>query len=90
MAPDVAAEIARISAALLAALAEAKAMTDAGRFDDELAELVQHARELGELLNEALSEHQDEVDEYARSVAAHLYEAIASLEQSLQRPASTH
>jgi hypothetical protein len=90
MAPEAAAEIARISAALMAALAEAKAMTDAGRFDHELTEVVQHARELGELLNEALSEHGEEVGEYARSVAAHLYAAIASLEQSLQSPGPTH
>jgi hypothetical protein len=65
-------------------------MADAGRFDDELMDLVQHARELGELLDEALSEHGAEVGEYARGVAAHLYAAIAVLEQSLQRPDATH
>jgi len=90
VAPEHAAEIARISAALVGALTEARAMADAGRFDDELMDLVQHARELGELLDEALSEHGAEVGEYARGVAAHLYAAIADLEQSLQRPDATH
>jgi ABC-type transporter Mla subunit MlaD len=90
MAPEIAAEIGRISAALVAALSEAKAMTDAGKFDAELAELVRHAREMSELLNEALDEHGAEVGEYARSVAAHLSDAIARLEQTLHQPDATH
>lgn len=90
MAPENAAEIARISAALIAALAEAKAMADAGRFGPELTELVRHAREMGELLTEALDQHAEAVGEYTRSVAAKLTAAIASLEQSIRETDSLH
>lgn len=90
MAPEAAAEIARISAALVAALAEAKALTDAGRFGAELTELVRHAREMGELLTEALNAHGDAVGEYARSVAASLTAAIANLERSIEQPGPLH
>jgi len=90
MAPEAAAEIGRISAALVAALAEAKAMADAGRFGADFAELVRHAREMGELLTEALDEHGDSVGEYAREVAASLTAAIENLEQLIHDPGPVH
>ena len=90
MAPEAAAEIARISAALVAALAEAKARADAGQYGADFAELVRHAREMGELLTEALAEHRDSVGEYARAVAASLTAAIENLERMVRHPRPVH
>jgi hypothetical protein len=90
MGPEAAAEIGRISAALVAVLAEAKTMADAGQFGPDFAELVRHARELGELLTEALVHNAEAVGEYARGVAASLTAAIENLEEMLRDPGPMH
>jgi hypothetical protein len=53
-------------------------------------ELVRHAREMGELLTEALDEHSDSVGDYARGVAASLTAAIENLEQMIHDPGPVH
>ena len=90
MGPDSVAEIGRISATLVQALAEAKAMADAGQLGPDFAELVRHAREMGELLNEALDEHGDDVGEFALGVAASLTAAIQDLEALVRAPGPVH
>jgi hypothetical protein len=87
---NIAADIARISAALITALGEAKAMADAGQLDADFTELVRHARELGELLTEALADQGDSIGEYVRGVAASLTGAIERLEELVHQPGPTH
>ena len=75
MSPETTAEVARISAAIVAALREAHDMTRAGRFDEKLFDLVRHARELCDLLTEVIEGAGDveaRVRDYARTLAAGL------------------
>jgi len=51
------AELSRLTSTLLAAVAEAESLVRTGRKDAKLRELVRHAREMHELLLEALLEH---------------------------------
>ena len=69
-----AAELVRISAALIAAMSEARAMVERGNFGPDFADLVQHARELHELIGEELATAGAGVAEYAVG----LYVAMAT------------
>jgi hypothetical protein len=77
------AEVANISQALIAALVEADALARTATPGDELAQLVRHARELGELLREAIGGTR-EVDARTRAMAETLVAAVESLEKQLQ------
>ncbi len=73
-------EIARISGALVAALMEAKVMAEAGNFGVGLADLLQHARELHELIGEELTIAGDAVGEYAGGLYHAMGERLKDLE----------
>jgi hypothetical protein len=77
--------LARISGAMLAAIVEAKTMAGSGQFGPELADLVQHIRELHEIALEELAQAGEAAGEYARGLAGSLGEAIMRLE-ALLRP----
>lgn len=79
-----AAELARISGAVLSAIGEARAMVEAGQFGPELADLVQHIRELHEIAVEELAQAGEAAGEYARGLAASLGAAIARLDAVLR------
>ena len=61
------AELARISGAMLKTLAEARALNAAGDTSDELWRLVQHAREMHDLLLENLIAAEPSTAQYARA-----------------------
>lgn len=84
------AEIAHLSQALIAALTEADALAKAGSFGPELAEVVQHAREVGEMLRESVQQAGDTVDDRTREMAATLAAAVESLERQVKESGSMH
>ena len=84
------AEIAHLSQALIAALTEADALAKAGSLGPELAEVVQHARELGDMLREAVQRAGDTVDDPTREMAATLAAAVESLEKQVKESGSMH
>jgi hypothetical protein len=65
-------ELARISAALIAAIAEAQTLAAEGKIGAEFRELVRHAREMHGLMVEQL----DGATEYARGLADSILNAI--------------
>lgn len=79
MTPDQAAEIARINAALLAALAEAQRKLAVDEVDADLVDLIRHARETHDLLAEALLAAEPELDPRVRGLGAAMGERIALL-----------
>ena len=82
-------ELARLSGAMFAAIQEAKSMADAGQFGTELAELVQHIREMQKLALEEPARAGDAAGQYARGLAAALGDAVARVE-ALLRPGIRH
>lgn len=84
------AEIAFISQALVAALTEADALVRAGNFGPDLVELLRHAREVGEMLDEAIALAGSAVDASTRDMAMNLSAAVQSLEKQLQAGGSLH
>lgn len=74
-----AADVARINAALLAALAEAQRKLAADEVDADLVDLIRGARGLHESLAEALLSAEPEVDPRVRGLGATMGERIALL-----------
>lgn len=79
MTPGQSTDIARINAALLAALAEAQRKLSANEVDAELVDLIRHAREQHTLLAEALLAAEPDVDPRVRGLGATMGERIALL-----------
>ena len=75
------AELARISGAMLKALAEARALNEAGGAGDELRRLVRHAREMHDLLLENLIAAEPSTAQYARGLADSMANHIDELER---------
>jgi hypothetical protein len=75
------AELARISGAMLKALAEARALNEAGDSSDELRGLVLHAREMHDLLLENLIAAEPTIAQYARGLADSMGNHLDELEQ---------
>ena len=75
------AELARISGAMLKALAEARALNAAGSTSDELWQLVQHAREMHDLLLENLIAAEPSTAQYARGLADSMANHLDELER---------
>lgn len=84
MIPD-ANELAQISGALLSALAEARAMADAGNYGAGFADLVQHARELYQLIADELAAAGDAGGEYARGLVGAMGDKLVELDTLLHR-----
>ena len=82
MIPD-AGELVRISAALISAISDARAMADAGDFGPGFAELVRHARELYQLIADELAAAGDSGGEYARGLASAMGDNLADLDKLL-------
>ena len=78
------AEIAHLSQALVAALTEADALVKAGSFGPELSEVVRHAREVGDMLRDAVQQAEDAVDDRTREMVATLAAAVESLAKQVQ------
>jgi hypothetical protein len=74
-------EIARISAALVAAIAEAHALAADGQTGAEFRELLRHAREMHDLMASQL----DGATEYARGLADSIGTHLKDLEEGLRR-----
>jgi hypothetical protein len=72
-------DLARMSAALIAAVAEAKVRIERGDFDDEFVELVRHAREMYAIMRETLI-----ADATAGAYARGLLEAIGNNLDSIE------
>ena len=79
-----AAEIGRIIAAMIKAVAEARTLADRGDIGADFRELVQHARELHDLALEAL-EADPEAGEYARGLAGTISTKLDELEALLPK-----
>lgn len=75
------AELARISGAMLKALAEARALNEAGDTSDEFRTLVRHAREMHDLLLENLIAAEPGTAQYARGLADSMANHLDALEQ---------
>jgi hypothetical protein len=75
------AELARISGAMLRALAEARALNAAGGTSDELWKLIQHAREMHDLLLENLIAAEPSTAQYARGLADSMANHLDELER---------
>ena len=75
------AELARISGAMLKALAEAQALNKAGDTSDELRRLVLHAREMHDLLLENLIAGEPSTAQYARGLADSMANHLDELER---------
>jgi hypothetical protein len=75
------AELARISGAMLNALAEARALNEAGDTSDELRRLVRHAREMHDLLLENLIASEPSTAQYARGLADSMANHLDELER---------
>jgi hypothetical protein len=73
------AELARISAALIAAMSEARTMVESGNLGPVFAELVQHARDLHQMIGEELSIAGSAVGEYAGGLYAAMSDRLAEL-----------
>jgi hypothetical protein len=73
-------EIARISAALIAAIAEAQTLAADGKIGSESQELLRHAREMHDLM----VEHPDGGTEYARGLADSIGTHLDELETALR------
>lgn len=84
------AEIAFISQALVAALAEADALVRAGNFGADLVDVMRHAREVGALLDEAVERAGTDVDAVTRDLAKKLTTAVESLEKQVAGNGSLH
>jgi len=80
-------EIGRISATLVDALREAHAMAQAGEYGPEFAELVRHAREMSDLLTEAIDSIDRELDPRVRDFAQTLAASLERMEQAVVGPA---
>ena len=76
-----ASEIARISAALITAIAEAQTLVADGRIGTEFRKLLWHAREMHDLM----VEHLDGGTEYARGLAESIGTHLDELEAALKR-----
>ena len=78
------AELARISGAMLKALAEARALNAAGDSSDELRTLVRHARDLHDLLLENLIAAEPGTAQYVRGLADSMANHLDDLERLLE------
>jgi hypothetical protein len=76
-------EIGRISATLVEALREAHAMAQAGEYGPEFNELVQHAREMSDLLTEAIGNAAQPLDARVRDFAHTLAASIERMERAV-------
>ena len=77
------AEIAFISQALVAALAEADALVRGGNFGPDLVDVMRHAREVGAMLDEAVKRAGSALDAATRDMATKLTAAVESLEKQV-------
>ena len=82
------AELARISAALVKAMAEARVMHDANGIDENFRENLRHARELHDLLLEGLIEAEPAPPEYLRGLCDSMGNNLDELEKILARTLS--
>src|SRR5436190_15945148 len=78
------AELARISGAMLKALAEARTLNAAGDTGDELRRLVRHAREMHDLLLENLIAAEPSTTQYARGLADSMANHLDELERLIE------
>jgi hypothetical protein len=87
---DRAAELARISAALIKAVEDAQALAARGEFGADLVELLRRARDLHDLALEALAAEHD-LPAQARQLAEAIGNKLAAVEAELadQRPSDT-
>ena len=87
---DNAADIARIAAALVQAVTEAKALVDAGNYGSGLANLLQHGRELHQLIGEELAVAGAAVSEHAVGLYDTMGERLKELEAVLRPDVQRH
>jgi hypothetical protein len=80
-----AAEIARISAALVEAMAEASERVAAGDFGADLADLLQHAPDLHQMIGEELETVGSSVGEYAGGLYAGMGDKLKELEALMRQ-----
>ena len=79
-------EIARISAALIAAIAEAQTLAADGTIGDEFRELLRHSREMHDLMVEQLQQaSESSAVEYARGLVESMGNHLDELEAALKR-----
>lgn len=76
----------RISAALVKAIAEAKAMVDVENFGPDLQDVVRHARELHDLLAEQVDVAEAGVRDRLRPVCDAMGHNVRRLEEVVSRP----
>ena len=74
-------EATRISAAIVKAIAEAKAMADAENFGPDLQEVIRHARELHDLLLEQVNAAEPGAGDRLRAVCEMMGSNVRRLEE---------
>jgi len=79
-------DLARIAAALVAAIAQAKTRARTFGIDPDFREIVRQAREMHDLLTEALAENQSLSTAYLRDLSDTTGKAIDQLEALAQMP----
>ncbi len=77
--------LANVSGAFVEALREAQTMAASGEFGAPLADVLQHARELHEILIEELVSARRATGEYAGGLLIELGERLAALETFIAR-----
>jgi len=83
-------EIARIAAALVSAMSEARVMADAGSFGPSLEKLLQHARKLHQLIGEELAVAGGAVGEHAGGLYTAMDDKLRELEALLRQDVQRH
>jgi hypothetical protein len=81
------AQLARISAAFVKAIAEAQTLADSGQFDAELQELLLHGRELLALALEELDSGGPDRGEYTRGLVTSMSLKLEQIEALLDTSA---
>ncbi len=81
-----AAELAQLSAALIVALREAQVMVAGGQAGAEFDELLQHARELLDLMHDHFAAAGATAGEYAAGLVHEMAERLAALEGAMRGP----
>ena len=78
-------EVARISAALVEAIAEAQTLATDSKIGVEFRDLLRHAREMHDLMVEQLQDAEPSSIEYARGLADSIGNHLDELEATLKR-----
>jgi hypothetical protein len=76
-------ELERMSSTLLRAMSEAQAMIAADNIGPELADLLEHVREMHELMTQSVAEAGDEMDPRASQILILMGQSVRQLQEAV-------